>query len=137
MIYFRPIESTEKVKKILDQKTEKFKPWFSVYEQGFYSKVCKNYVHIMYEDGRMVESSRQQNICSHFHGVCFSYNDRQYLFGVFCLDFSLLLFVLEAVLFGILVFDFEEAYFVFGVYILFLVLNIKNIKVLREFLDTL
>ncbi|MBP3938905.1 MAG: hypothetical protein IK955_05810 [Clostridia bacterium] len=137
MIYFRPIESISKAKRTLEEKTENFKPWFSVYEEGFYSKVCKNYVRIMYEDGRMMESSRLQNVCPNFHGIWFSYNDRQYLFGIFCLDFSLLLFLLGTVLFGMLIFDFEEAWFGFGVYITFFALNIKNIRVLREFLDML
>lgn len=52
MIYFRPIENIEKSKEVLERKTENFKPILSDYEKGFYSKVYKNYVHIMYEDGR-------------------------------------------------------------------------------------
>ncbi|MBQ8575764.1 MAG: hypothetical protein IJ447_06955 [Clostridia bacterium] len=137
MIYFRPIEDIEKAKGFLERKTGKFKPILSYYEEGFYSKVYKNYVHIMYEDGRQLESSKKDNIRPHFHGFCFTFKDKQYLFGVFCLDLALLLFVLGGILFGVFVFDFEEAWFGIGVYIIFLVLNIKNIKGLRNFLDTL
>ena len=138
MIYFRPIEDFEKSRGLLDKKTDGFKKGFpQVYDnEGFYSKIYKNCAHIMYVDEKQANASRG-GIYTHFYGGCVRYNGRQYLLGVFCLDLSLLLMVLTIALFGLLVFDFEEAGFAILFYIFVLILNNKSIKVLREFLDTL
>ena len=138
MIYFRPIEDFEKSRGLLDKKTDGFKKGFpQVYDnEGFYSKTYKSCTHIMYVDEKQANASRG-GIYTHFYGGCVRYNGRQYLLGVFCLDLSLLLMMLLAILFGILVFDLEEAGFIISFYIFVLILNIKSIKALREFLDIL
>ncbi len=137
MIYFRPIESTEKAKKTLEEKTENFKPWFSVYEEGFYSKQLGNCFDIMYENGSEMKSISKSNIRPHFYGICFKFNEKQYLFGILGLDLVFLMFTLSSILFGVLIFDFEEAWFALLMYLFFLILTYKDIKVLINFLDTL
>ena len=138
MIYFRPIEDFEKTKSLLYKKTDGVKKGFlHTYDnEGFYSKVYKNCVHIMYVDEKQAGAAKG-GVYTHFYGCCVRYNDRQYLLGVFCLDLSLLLCLLAVALFGILIFDFEEAGFAILFYIFLLVLDIKSIKVLRDFLVTL
>ncbi len=137
MIYFRPVENIEEAKKTLEKNTENFKPWFSVYEEGFYSKQFKNVLNIMYENGNEMESVSKSNIRPHFYGFYFILNEKQYLFGIFGLDLIILLFTLSSVLFGVLIFDFEEAWFALLMYFFFLILTYRDIKVLMNFLDTL
>lgn len=137
MIYFRPVENVEKIKKNLEQKTDNFKPLFSVYEEGFYSKQFKNVFDVMYENGNEMESFSKSNIRPHFYGFCFAFNEKKYLCGIFGLNLVFLLFTLYSVLFGVLIFDFEEAGFALLLYFFFLILTYKDIKVLIEFLDTL
>ena len=137
MIYFRQIESIEKTKKNLEKKTDKFKPLLSVYEEGFYSKQLKSVFDVMYENGNEIKSISKSNIRPHFYGICFTFNEKQYLFGVIGLDLIVLLFTLSSVLFGFLIFDIEESAFALLMYFFFLILTYKDIRVLKEFLDTL
>ena len=137
MIYFRPVENIEEAKKTLEKNTENFKPWFSVYEEGFYSKQLRNCFDIMYENGNEMESISKSNIRPHFYGFYLTFNEKKYLCGIFGLDWVFLLFTLASVLFGVLIFDFEEAGFALLLYFFFLILTYRDIKVLMNFLDTL
>ncbi|MBQ5592174.1 MAG: hypothetical protein IIU80_04450 [Clostridia bacterium] len=136
MIYFRPIASIEEAKNTLEKKTEIFKPPFSVYEEGLYSKQYKNFFNVMYENGDEIDSVRG-HIRPHFYGFFFSFNEREYLLGLFYLDWFMLMILAEAILFIIFSFDFEALALVVFLHILVAVFNIKEIKELRNFLDTL
>lgn len=136
MIYFRPVENIEEAKKTLEKNTENFKPWFSVYEEGFYLKSYENYFCLMYEDGSMKDSTKG-TVLPLFHGVWIRGKERQYLVGIFTLDWIVMLFMLEISLFGLIIYDFEEAGFGLIGYILFMALSFKKFSFMKSFLDEL
>ncbi len=136
MIYFRPVENIEEAKKTLEKNTENFKPWFSVYEEGFYLKSYENYFCLMYEDGSMKDSTKG-TVLPLFHGVWIRCNKKQYLIGIFTLDWIVTLITLIFVLSGVLVFDFEEAGFMLLGYILFMALSFKKFSYMKDFLAEL
>ena len=136
MIYFRPIESIEKAKEKLAQKTDGFKPWGHVYDEGFYLKAYKNYFCLMYEDGSMKDSIKG-TVLPLFHGVWIRGKERQYLVGIFTPDWIVMLFMLAISLFGLIIYDFEEAGFGLIGYILFMALSFKKFSFMKSFLDEL
>lgn len=110
MIYFRPVENIEEAKEKLSQRTDDLKPWGYIYDEGFYMKSYGNYFRLMYEDGSMKDSTKG-TVLPLFHGVWIRGKERQYLVGIFTLDWIVMLFMLEISLFGLLIYDFEEAGF--------------------------
>ena len=136
MIYFRPVESIEKAKEKLSQRTDDLKPWGYDYDEGFYMKSYKHYFRLMYEDGSMKDSIKG-TVSPFFHGVWIRWNERQYLLGIFTLDWIVMLVTLGLALCSFLIFDFEEAWsFLIG-YILFMALSFKKFNFMKNFLDEL
>lgn len=136
MIYFRPVENVEKAKEKLSQRTDDLKPWGYIYDEGFYMKSYGNYFRLMYEDGSMKDSIRG-TVCPFFHGVWIRCNKKQYLIGIFTLDWIVTLITLIFVLSGVLVFDFEEAGFMLLGYILFMALSFQKFSYMKNFLAEL